>query len=369
LGANTFRGQILYRSQTSKGNEKIVPEIATTQEFGTELRFLRNRLSLDFTYYNILNEKQIVSILVPASSGYNRINANTGNINNRGIEVVLGATPIKTDFQWDIAVNFNRYRTYVNNMPTDYQNFGGSAGFSQGGSGYVNGQQYGLILGSSRIQRYGQDPNDLTIRNDLPIVVGPNGLPIIQTPPTGKLYIVGNPNPDWLAGIRNTLSYKGFSLSGLLDIKQGGDMFNLTKLNMQAMGTHITTEDRDNFAPLPNSVYADGTPNVTPIYKDRNYYANFGGDFGNAPERGIEDASWIRMRELTLSYKFNQKICDYIKAQNLSLSLTARNLFLITPYTGIDPETNAAGNDPSFGRDAFNLPNTRSFVGSLNVTF
>lgn len=366
LGTNNFKGQILYQSQGVQGNPNFKPEVATTLEFGTELRFFKNRFVLDVTYYDTQNKNQIVNIQAPASAGYAQAWRNSGYISNKGWEIMAGVTPVKKAIQWDVSVNFTRYRNFVYDVATQFQPIGGSAGFTQGYSSYANGYQYGVIVGTSRIKRYGQDPNDRSIRSDLPMVVdSTTGLPVLEV---GN-FIVGNPNPDWFAGIRNTVSYKGWSLSGLLDIKQGGDMFNLTKLNMQAMGTHETTEDRREFKPLENSVFADGRPNNISIYKNRAYYENFGGDFGNAPERGIEDASWVRVREVVLRYSFTKKVTDYLKMQALSLSFSGRNLFLFTPYTGVDPESNAAGNDPSFGRDAYNMPNTRSFVGSLNVTF
>lgn len=364
--SQTFQGQPMYSSQTRQGNPEFKPEVSTTFEYGVEVRLFKNRASFDVTYYDTKNNNQIVPINVAASSGYSSAWRNSGFITNKGWEIVAGVTPIKSKFQWDMTGNFFTYQNLVYNVATDFQQIGASAGFTQGYSGFVNGQPYGVIISpSGRLKRYGQDPDDKTIRTDLPVVVDTNGLPIIEQ---GN-FIVGNPNPKWTLGYRNTFSWKGFTLSTLLDIRQGGDVYNLTRLNMYAMGTHKDTEDRDVFAPLPNTVYADGTPNITPIYKNAAYYSNYGGDFGNAAERGIEDASWVRLRELTLGYNFPEKIYKVIKASALSLRFTGRNLFLYTKYSGVDPETNAAGNDPSFGRDAFNMPNTRSYTMSLNVTF
>lgn len=114
---------------------------------------------------------------------------------------------------------------------------------------------------------------------------------------------------------------------------------------------------------------ADGSPNTTPIQQNRAFYSSLGGDFGNVPERGIEDASWVRLREVGIGYNFGEKVTKPLGVSAMSLRLTGRNWLLFTKYTGIDPETNAAGNDPSFGRDAYNMPNTASTTVSLNVTF
>jgi len=200
-------------------------------------------------------------------------------------------------------------------------------------------------------------------------VVDSLGRPVVENAPAGSFFIIGNPYPDWFSGIRNTVSYGNWSLSFLWDIRVGGKVFNLTKLNMLAMGTHKETENRDNNSVFPNSVKADGTANTTPIKLDRDYYSYLGGDFGNVPERGIEDATWYRLRDVTLKYNFP---VDWIKKaffKTLSLSLSGRNLLLFTPYSGVDPETNAGGNDPSFGRDAYNMPNTRSYHFTINATF
>jgi len=360
-----FQGQTMYRSELTQGNPNFKPELSTSYEIGTELRFFKNRASIDVTYYDTKSENQIIPIQVAASTGYNFAQRNSGFITNKGLEVVVGITPIKRDFVWDVNLNFFTYQNKVFDVATNYQQIGGSAGFTQGYSGYANGNNYGILIGASRYQRYGQDPNDPAIRKDLPIVVDSAGYPVIQN----GTYIIGNPNPDWTLGFRNGFSYKGFSLSALLDIRKGGQVFNLTRLNMMAMGTHKLTENRDELKPFDNSVNKDGSANITSIKQDRTFYENLGGDFGNVPERGIEDGSWIRLREVAFGYSFNEKKVKVLGMQNLSLKFTGRNLFLITPYSGIDPETNAAGNDPSFGRDAYNSPNTKSYVMTLSALF
>ncbi|MDX2195115.1 MAG: SusC/RagA family TonB-linked outer membrane protein [Cytophagales bacterium] len=364
-----FAGQNLFISQSTSGNPNILAEQLVTYEFGTEMKYFKNRLGIDFTYYHTRNNNQVLSAQVPVSTGYTRALINDGYILSRGLEVTLYTTPVKQALKWDVQVNFTQMRSVVDGLTYNFQRVGGVAGFTQGFSGAANGYQYGMIFGASRFKRYGQDANDLTIRQDLPVVVDSLGRPTIEVPPTGQYYVIGNPYPDWFSGIRNTISYKSFTISMLWDIRQGAKMFNLTKLNMLAMGTHKDTETRNDATIFANSVNADGSPNTRPILFDRNYYTYMGGDFGNVPERGLEDASWTRLRELSLSYNFTERFLNKSYFQKLTLALSCRNLLLITPYTGVDPETNAAGNDPSFGRDAYNMPNTRSYHLTLNATF
>lgn len=369
-----FQQQTLYKNNSSTGNPNIKPEIQTTYEAGLELKFFKNRIGTDIAFYVGNNSNQIVRAQIPASTGFESTILNNGSLHRTGLEILLNATPVKDlkGFTWDVSVNFTRQRSVVKNLDYNNQDIGGTAGFSNATpalSKAINDQQYGILVGATRYQRFGQDANDFTIRKDLPIVVDANGVPIIQTAPTGRFYIVGNPNPDWFGGLRNTLSYKGLSVSFLVDIKQGGDMFNLTRLNMIAMGTAKETENRETQI-FPNSVFADGSANTKPVPMTyAGVWGRIGGDFGGVPERGIENGSWYRLRELTLKYNLPEKIFSKLFIKNASVALTGRNLFLATKYSGVDPETNASGNDASLGRDAYNNPNTRSYVFTLNLTF
>jgi hypothetical protein len=187
---------------------------------------------------------------------------------------------------------------------------------------------------------------------------------------------IGNPQPDWLMGIRNTFGYKGFSLSFLWDIRQGGDVANVTGNWMNAQGVPKNSEDRGHLVIFRGIRESDGQVNTTPALLDQTYYTSTAGNRDIA-ERFIEDGSLYRLRDLTLTYAFPKTLISRIKMTNLELSVYGRNLILITNYSGIDPETNlygaapAASSDPnpSLGIDAFGTPNTKSYGVSLNVTF
>lgn len=365
-----FRGQNLYglAAQSPLGNPNIKPEVSTTQEYGTELKFFNNRLGADITYYHTINSNQIIAADVAPTSGFTSAWVNGGKIRNTGLEVVFNSTPVKRKVQWDLSVNFTRQRTTVIDLVGDFQYVGGGAGFNNGSNAAFVGYQYGVITSPQRLKRYGQDPNDITIRKDLPIVVDSvTGQPVIETAPKG-FYIIGNPNPDWFTGIRNSISYKGIYFSMLWDIRKGGDLINLTRGSMSFFGHSKETENREVSAPLENSVYSNGEPNNIPIKKDRTYYDKMG-ENASVGELWIEDGSWVRLREVTIRYNLPESLIKYAYLKNASLTFTARNLLLFTNYSGVDPETNAAGNDPSLGKDAYNMPNIRSYMMTLNVMF
>jgi hypothetical protein len=197
------------------------------------------------------------------------------------------------------------------------------------------------------------------------VVVGANGIPI-QSATDGPL---GSPIPDWQAGIRNSFSFKGLTLSALLDIRQGGQVWNGTKGVLRGFGTSKATEDRTTTTIFPNSVFADGTPNNVPIaLGGQAYNRNYA--FTGLDELNIEDGSWVRLREVSLSYAFPATLLQKTKfIKTASLALTGRNLFLSTNYSGIDPETNLTGASNDFGEDYFNMPNTKSYGFNLTVTF
>lgn len=185
---------------------------------------------------------------------------------------------------------------------------------------------------------------------------------------------IGNPNPDFLLGINNTLSYKGLSLSFLLDWKQGGQMWNGTQGALTYFGMSKLTENRDMPGDAPNYVFEgvtqDGSTNTKPVLRDENWYTGNGGGFGSVAEHFVQETSWFRLRQLSLSYTLSSKLLSKTPFTGITISFVGRNLFLITPYEGIDPETSLVGSSSNGqGLDYFQMPNTRSFALSLNVKF
>ena len=204
---------------------------------------------------------------------------------------------------------------------------------------------------------------------------------------------IGNTAPDWTANITNTLSYKGLSLSFMFDIKKGGNMYNGTEYAMNNFGTSKATEKREVYytpegtidfdrTPAENivvfegvyghvdadgAVVSSGVPNVTPVVLDQAWFRGQGSNFGGGPtSAAIQPTDWVRLRDISLSYDIPLK-SNVVKL--LQVYVTGKNLFLATPYTGIDPETNLLGADNAQGMDYFNNPGTKSYLAGLKITF
>ena len=234
-------------------------------------------------------------------------------------------------------------------------------------------------FGTQRIQvgePYGIFHGTRFLRDDQGrMVIDPkDGMPL-QDPVDGK---VGDPNPDWTLGIRNSFSYKDFQLSFLFDIRQGGDVYNGTSGVLNNFGVGIATLDRNEKVIFPG-VLADENGNPTSTINNievvkggtdggTNFYQNYG--FVNLDELTVMDGSYIRLRDISLRYDFPKKLLSNTFINAINLTLNARNVFLITDYTGIDPETNLTSDASNvFGYDYFNNPNTRSYGAKLNITF
>ncbi len=344
------------------GNSNIRPETTTEFEIGTELKFFKSRLSLDVAYYNKETKDQIISVNQPATTGYTNRVINAGVISNKGWEITAGITPIKTnDFNWNIDLNWTKYENVVEELVEGIEPiFLQGGGFNSTSSRAVEGFQYGAIYGS----RWLRDDNGN-------ILVDDNGWGIVD-PENG---VVGDPNPDWTLGIRNNVSYKNFTLSALLDIRQGGDVWCGTCGILDYFGvSEITGELRNQTFVFEGVRQSDGQPNTTEVqYVDPagdlgdNRWVRYG--FGGVSEDNVHDASFVKLREVSLTYSLPDNFLDSTFLSSASLTLSGRNLLVITDYPGIDPETNLSGDSNGFGLDYFNQPNTRSYSVALKLTF
>ena len=349
-----IQGQTAFLLSNTIGNEGIVPERNESYEFGLELRLFQNRLGFDLAYYRNLTTDQIVFVPIANSTGFTTIVDNAGKIENKGFEALVNISPVRTpQFSWNIDLNFSTNENIVLEL-ADGIPFLPLPGFGLTSTRNViiEGQPYGVIYGTRWLRNEEGD-----------VLIDANGYPI-QDSENG---IVGDPNPDWLMGIRNTLSWKGFSLTALLDIRKGGDIFNGTKGVMRNLGIHIDTGSREEEVIFEGVLQTDGMPNTIPIRLDQDFYSRY--PFAGVSEASIEDGSYLRLRELGLTYRFPASWFERAPFSDLRFGLTARNLLLLTDYTGIDPETNLSGASNSFGRDYFNTPNTRSYGANLVVTF
>jgi len=377
------------------GNPDLRHEKQTTYEGGVDLRFFSNRLTIDASYFYNLNEDLLLSVPIANSTGFGFVYTNAATMESYGVEISVGATPIKTNnFSWDILANFTKFKNPVKSLADGIENvFLG--GFVDPQIRAVAGEEYRSIYGYDyyRYDANGDDKitsDDPLVLNDDPTDGYPDGFPMTNG---DDMISLGTVNPDWTANITNSFNFKGFDLSFLIDIKSGGLMYNGTRFTMNYFGTSLETENREvtyisgriiDFANTPEDnlvlydgvlghigadgkVVSDGKDNNIIVVNDQYWYATEGGNFGGGPTSGaIEDASWIRLRDITLGYTLNKKVGPM---ESLRVFVQGRNLWLSTPYSGIDPETNLLGADNAQGMDYFNMPGTKSYSVGLKIKF
>ena len=350
-----LQGQVTYATRTSIGNKNIRPEKTLSTEVGVDLRFFKNRIGVDFAYYTSKSDGQIISVPIPYSTGFASMTLNSGVVSNNGVEIQLFGSPVKgKDFGWDVHLNFAKNNNMVEELPEGIPLIEfATTGLSSTRSVGIEGQPFGVLYGGRYLRNENGD-----------ILVGDDGYPLID-PVAG---VVGNPNPDFIIGLRNSFNFKGIVLSALLDVRQGGDIYNGTRGVMTSLGTHKNTENREEDFIFEGINVNTGEPNTVVVKRDRDYYSRQGGLAGLS-EAYIEDGSWIRLCEVSLSYSVPKKLLGKLPISALNLGVNARNLFLFTEYQGIDPETNLSGASNSLGRDYFNMPSTKSIEFSVQITY
>jgi TonB-linked SusC/RagA family outer membrane protein len=343
------------------GNNDIVPEETEEFEVGAEFNFFDSRIKLDVAYYNKTTRDQIIQIDQPAVTGFTNRTVNAGVIENKGWEITAGFRPVVTDdFNWNLDVNWTAYDNTVKELAPGVESIL-LAGFTSTSSRVIAGESYGALFGT-RFSR--SESGD--------VLIDDNGFPIVD-PESG---VIGDPIPDFLMGIRNTFSYKNFTLSALLDIRQGGDVWCGTCGITDYFGTSQRSAELRGVTDFVfDGVNANtGEVNTTEVALadpanglGGNYFVNNG--FGGVSEDYIFDSSWVRLREASLTYALPNNILDKTFLTGGSITFTGRNLFLITDYPGIDPETNLTGSSNGIGLDYFNQPNTKSYAMTVRLNF
>ncbi|MEO9021396.1 MAG: SusC/RagA family TonB-linked outer membrane protein [Ginsengibacter sp.] len=375
-------GTLLFTRSNSAGVPNLKPEMTTAFEIGTDLNFLNNRLGLNFTWYRSTSKDLIMNVATDPGTGFSSITLNAGSIRNKGVEISLHGKPVVTkDFNWNVMVNFSANRNKVLAIYPDLTELVGGSSFGYGGAGptflYRPGQSVGDIYGTHWSRYYGkQTPDPLNIDRNLPMIIGANGFPVRARASDKK--IVGNSMPKWIGSISNTISYKNFGLSFLIDTHQGLKKYNQLDNFMSAFGIAKYTENRDQTIVFPG-VHADGTPNTTPVYLGQGVGPD-GVDYGDGyyrkiyrgvTENFVQDASWVRLRSVSLSYSLPESWLKRSFVKNLALSFTGNNLWISTPYNGFDPEASdvISGNLTASSQAGFTYPQLRSYLFSINVTF
>ncbi|RKR04598.1 TonB-linked SusC/RagA family outer membrane protein [Flavobacterium sp. 90] len=351
IGGN---GGMLY-AQTTAANPNLRPEMSSSVEFGGEVRFLKNRLGLDVTYFQTNTKDQIFYINTPESSSTSRAVVNGGEIQNKGIEVVLTATPVQSEFfSWDVGVNFATYRSEVKS---------------------IYGGREELVLGEGRLVRskviQGGEYGDLYIKGfqrspDGKIIVNSAGIPLA----TNSFDVrAGNFNPDWTAGLKNTFKYKDFSLSFLVDFRIGGEVISYTQAREAGLGVSDVTLPGRNGGIVVDGVVAGpgGTYTQNTVSINAEQYWTAIGQRTPIAEPFIYDATNIRLRELVFGYSLPKRVLYNSGFTSIDFSLVGRNLFFFENKAKyFDPEA-GAGTGNLQGIESFNIPSTRDY--GVNVKF
>jgi len=353
-----------------KNNGELRPERTKSTEAGIEMSFFDNRVGFDVTYYNSLTFDEILPVNVSSATGYTNEYLNAGSIRNKGIELSINGSPIKTsDFSWNMRLNFSHNANKVESLYTDGS--GNEAKNLELGS-FQNGESINAPLGGSLGTIEGSDYTYLNGQK----VVKANGQ--YQLTATNN-HIIGNSNPDWLAGINDEFRYKNFSFSFLIDIRKGGSVFSQDMAYGLATGLYpetVYTNDLGN--PVRNAltdgggfirpgVTATGAPNTVRVAGDN--YTAFG--YVYLPDRAfIYDASYVKLREALIGYSLPQSVVSKLGAvKGVTLQLIGHNLWIIhknVPYS--DPEEGlSSGNLQGIQEGAYPAVRTISF--NLKATF
>ncbi|GAL71651.1 putative outer membrane protein [Jejuia pallidilutea] len=365
-GTFPFNGQLAFNSNGFITNPNLRPSNQENYEVGIELGFFNSRLNINATYYSNLTEDDIVFVPTPQTSGFASFLTNVGGVSNKGFEIDLNATILRTeDFRWEVVANFSKNETIVEdlsglpgealNLETEFNGIAVRA---------VEGKPFQLF-GTRFARATDADGNEIEDQ----ILVDENGLRQIGQP--GEL---GTIQPDFTMGLSTTFRYKGFSLSTTFDWRQGGKLFSNTVGSLRTSGLAAETAvDRDNLFVDPNTFVdnGDGTysPNTTPIQSTQLYW----GQFANASiaEGNVFDATFIKWRELSLTYTFPSKSLEKTPVKALQLGIQGRNLAIFnSSVPHIDPEASIGGAGSQLdGIERGSVPSPRSIGMNITVNF
>jgi len=351
-------------------NDKLKPESTRSIEAGLEASFFEKRLGFDISYYKTNTIDQIMPVNISRASGYNQRYVNSGEVENKGIELALNATPIIVGgFSWDIQVNWFQNKNKVLSLYEGVENILLSSAWDIS-TNITVGEPFGVLRGTNFVYTNGKRTVDA------------DGNYLYAKDADGNLItdaILGNVQPDWNSGISNTFHYKGISLYALIDISHGGSIYSVDQKYGVATGLFEETAGlnakgkpkRDPVADgggiILDGVKEDGTPNDIYIWA---------GDWGGAwlydyiPTAAyVYDASYVKLREVSITYALPSQIIKKTPFTKLSVGISGRNLWIIhknTPY--FDPETNmSAGNIQGIADGAY--PSTRTYGVNITVGF
>lgn len=354
-----YNGQSFAWIQGNIPSSNLKNELKSSWEVGTELRLLKNRVSVDFTYYSSSTADQIMQVQVPAATGFSTKLVNSGEVTNKGVELYISGTPLQSanSITWDISLNLSKNKSKIVSLypglATQILYNGDEIAIEA-----RPGRPYGDIVGFKYLRT---DDGRLLLNSD--------GMVQADT----KRSVLGNIQPKWLAGLTNTFSYKGFVLSALVDIRNGGQIYSYSAYDQYAKGTGKFTENGDNLIEdgvIENS--SGGYDKSTKVLKRQGYYAMKAWSGGR--EAMVLSASYVALREVTFGYNFNSALLSKIKISSARLSVVGRNLFYfhrdpLFKTMGLSPEAAFAPTAAAQGYETSGVPSTRSIGFNLSLGF
>jgi len=367
-----FNGQPTSAAPVTNNNANLLPEKNQSYEFGLEASFLHNRVGFDVTYYTAKQLDQIMPVSVSSSTGYSTFYVNGGAVQNKGVELSINVTPVKTkDFSWDVTLNWSKN---VNKVLSLYN---GQPSYTIANYGFNTqlvaevGKAYGVIRGS-----------DYTYSSTGKRIVDANGYYVLNS---NSLSDIGNINPDWLGGINNSFRYKNLTLSFLIDVKQGGDVYSLDMdfgdysglypetAGYNSNGKAVRSPLSQGGGVLLPGVTAGGKANSTLVdASDINQGAFPFSSYNSFADKSyVYDASYVKLREVAITYSIPQYV--FGKAafiRGIDLSLSGRNLWIIhknLPYS--DPEQGYASGNSSIGFQVGTYPSVRTIGLNAKLKF
>ncbi|HEY5968938.1 MAG TPA: SusC/RagA family TonB-linked outer membrane protein [Chitinophagaceae bacterium] len=378
LNAAGFQGQPLASRDNTSYDPDLTPEFTRELEIGTEMRFFKRRIGFELTYYNKKSTDLIYPISLPVTTGYTQFYTNLGQIRNEGWEAALDVRAVAgKDFTWDLRAIFTNNENTVEALVPGIQRA------IVGGFNYIEpGFPYGYLRGSHSART-----EDGTL-----LINQTSGMPMLD--PNDDM--VGDPNADFKLGLTNTLSYKGFQLSVLVDWTQGGDFYSETISSMLGRGVTKDTEDRETsriiegvYSTTSPSLGADGRNHYTPLLvggkpvqnqtrvttNDLFFTQGTGASFATngAFEYAVFDGTVYRLREVVLAYSIPSNIVNKLKLTAATFSVSGRNLWFLAPnvpkYTHFDPDINSVVSGNAQGVETGGAPSTRRVGVNLNITF
>ena len=359
-----------FRPNSTLYDPDLKPQNTVNYELGFELKFLDNRIGIDYTYSDQTATDQIFSVPMAGSTGYSSFVTNAGEMSSIAHEIVFNVSPVRTtNFDWDINMNFTKIKNEVISLAEGIESVS-LAGYVTPNVRAYAGNTYPTIYG---LQLARNEDGEILIDDDPESYY--YGMPMEGV--SGK---IGDVSPDFIIGLTNILRYKWITLSTQFDWKQGGDIYSGSNRLMALYGSAAFTEDRVTPFQYKDTENAKGTgvlattgapnnitrggPDDIEAYPD--FYADL---FGSIDEMAVYETSYIKLREVSLNFTLPRSLVAPIKMKGASVTLIGRNFLLWSTLPNVDPETSQGTGNGVSGFEYMSLPQTTSYGITLNLTF